>query len=209
MIIGVSGLKGSGKDTAANLLCSRFYDIHKEAFADPMKRFCQEIFGFSDDQLWGPSSSRERADVRYRRADGHALTPRYALQRLGTEWGRDCCPDLWVRYAMRKAFDRTQQGFTTVITDVRFVNEAQAIRDQGGTVWRIERFDIRNGNLPDKHQSESEQYSPEFERLISTRIDNRDDLQALEARVLAAGMNLGLQLKDMPSWPAALPTPSY
>lgn len=198
MIIGLAGLKGSGKNTVGDILQRCFEYIHNEAFADPMKRFCQEVFGFSDAQLWGPSEERDRPDTRYRRNSGSYLTPRWALQQLGTEWGRECCPDIWVRLAMRNAYARGLQGIHTVITDVRFVNEAQAIRDQGGTVWRVERVDVRNGNLPDKHQSESELYSPEFERLISGYVDNRDTLQALEARVIAAGMNLGLQLGHTP-----------
>lgn len=207
MIIGIAGLKGSGKDTTGEILQRSFDDICLEAFADPMKRFCQEVFDFSDEQLWGPSEYRERADTRYRRADGHTLTPRYALQQLGTEWGRACCPDIWVKLAMRKAHERALHGQTTVITDVRFVNEAEAIRDRGGTIWRVERVDVKHGNLPDRHQSESEIYSSAFERLISTRLDNRDTLQGLESRVIAAGLNLGLQLKY--TWPAPLPTPSY
>ena len=31
------------------------------------------------------------------------LTPRYALQQLGSEWGRDCYQNVWVDYALRTA----------------------------------------------------------------------------------------------------------
>lgn len=43
-----------------------------------------------------------RADLHYVGAPEY-LTPRFALQQLGTEWGRDCYPNTWVDYALRVA----------------------------------------------------------------------------------------------------------
>ena len=87
--------------------------------------------------------------------------PRYALQRLGTEWGRDCYPDLWVNYCLRVAkgllknkycYDQ-KRGVVTmggtniesriakgvVIPDLRFINEFERIKEAGGKVWRVKR----------------------------------------------------------------------
>lgn len=124
LILGLSGLAGCGKDYTANVLVER-YGFVKVAFADPLKRICREVFDFSEEQLWGPSQKRNEMDLRYLRGhhvlgdDGTscakcglayskenalrpcALTPRYALQHLGTEWGRHCYENVWVGYALR------------------------------------------------------------------------------------------------------------
>ena len=64
MIIGLSGLAGSGKDTAAKFIVEK-YNLNKIALADPMKRFCKEIYGFSEEQLWGESELRNKPDRRF------------------------------------------------------------------------------------------------------------------------------------------------
>jgi len=153
MILGLSGLAGSGKDTVADILVSK-HGFVKVALADPLKRICKEVYDFSDEQLWGPSEMRNAPDKRYPTGrwdkyawccaacteavhgtsfeektpgllsegrdcavcDGYTLgkdlhfvptpaflTPRYALQRLGTEWGRDCYDNTWVDLAIRTA----------------------------------------------------------------------------------------------------------
>lgn len=57
-IIGLNGEAGSGKDTAAKFI--REYDLRADsiALADPLKTLARDVFLFTDDQLWGPSSSR-------------------------------------------------------------------------------------------------------------------------------------------------------
>ena len=82
---------------------------------------------------------------------GEVLTPRKLLQLLGTEAGRNIIhPNIWVNalFANYKkiAYNWDCDGNTTVegypkwiITDVRFPNEAQAIKDRGGIVIRVNR----------------------------------------------------------------------
>lgn len=113
-IIGLLGKAGSGKDTAADVLVAA-HGFVKVSMADPLKRICKDVFAFTDEQLWGPSEERNKPDERYQRpyrvrtdVDEHetryeGLTPRYALQKLGTEWGRDCYSNIWVDYALRTA----------------------------------------------------------------------------------------------------------
>lgn len=73
MIIGLCGLAGSGKDTAADFLVKKSGYV-KVAFADPLKRICKEVFQFSDEQLWGPSAARNGPDTRYPRTN-HYIYP--------------------------------------------------------------------------------------------------------------------------------------
>jgi hypothetical protein len=122
-IVGIAGKAGSGKDTVADILV-KGHGFTKVALADPLKRICREVFKFTDEQLWGPSRSRNAGDVRYPREHScrqgfHCdccgvdldlendlpcyLTPRFALQQLGSEWGRHCFADTWVDIAVGAA----------------------------------------------------------------------------------------------------------
>jgi hypothetical protein len=125
-LLGLCGLAGSGKDTVADRLVSH-HNYVKVSFADPLKRICKEVFEFSDEQLWGPSEKRNAADYRYPRTVKEYLdektgepikvredflTPRFALQLLGTEWGRQCYQGVWVEYALRVARKIMEEGCT-------------------------------------------------------------------------------------------------
>jgi hypothetical protein len=123
MIIGVSGLARTGKDTVSDFIVKKHSAV-KVAFADPLKRILMEVYDFSHEQLWG--GDKDLPDERYPRLhtldgggvcmcclkkndgslgkiDDCYLTPRYALQQLGTEWGRQCYDNTWVDYGMRQA----------------------------------------------------------------------------------------------------------
>lgn len=113
MMLAFSGKAGSGKSAATDYLAKK-YTLACVALADPLKRVAKDIYQFTDDQLWGPSASRNAPDPRYPRAKckgcqtcefradhWYCLTPRYALQQLGTQWGRDCYGDTWIDYAVR------------------------------------------------------------------------------------------------------------
>ena len=63
-IIILCGNAGTGKDTVGNYLHSNHGAV-TIAQADPMKRICKSIFGFSDKQLWGPSQFRNEIDPRF------------------------------------------------------------------------------------------------------------------------------------------------
>lgn len=172
MIIGFVGPRGSGKDTAANILSDLVGGADKRAFGTRLKEVCEDLFGIpaSTD---GPDKEaplrdfpRESSIVALRDADrrvlhrftehlgievddelvedfldkrvlaGHYgprfLTPRYAWQVLGTEVGRMLYADVWVEYALRDvSADRL-----VLVTDVRFPNEARAIRKREGKLIR-------------------------------------------------------------------------
>lgn len=188
LIIGVCGKAGSGKDTIADILV-KDHGFVKVAFADPLKRICQEVFEFTSEQLWGPSEKRNEPDFRYLRHNfmdengdqvSDYLSPRYALQKLGTEWGRDCYPDIWIEYAMRVAkrllvkgapiFYDARFGIRSwrmsdpeeikgvVISDVRFLNEVEGLKRHGAKVVRVYRPARKAlAGAGEQHRSETEQ----------------------------------------------------
>lgn len=149
MIVGITGRAGSGKDTVADVLVKE-QGFMRVSLADPLKRFCSEVFGWSlaaDGPLHGPSHLRNRPDARW-----GGLTPRHALQTLGTEWGRTMHPDVWIAYALRVCSDPDARY---VIPDVRFDNEAAAIRNHGGTVIEVWRPGVRLEGAAGEHVSEA------------------------------------------------------
>ncbi len=125
-LIGLTGPAGSGKSAVARMLAA--HEGHRMvimAFADPLKRLAMGLFGFTEEQMWGPSEKRNAPDDRYPRphewSDGTSdarclvcnrvfewadtptptqcfLTPRFALQTLGQSV-RACLPYYWVREA--------------------------------------------------------------------------------------------------------------
>jgi hypothetical protein len=156
-VLGFSGLKRSGKDTAAEILreeCRR-YSVHRIAFADSLREALRAVFGFSDEQMFG--SQKEEVDPFW------GLSYRQAAQRVGTDLFRDQLdPQVWIKSWQKRvlaADDKNCQmreamyavkPLLVLVTDVRFPNEADAIRELGGEVWRI-----RREGLPfDGHASE-------------------------------------------------------
>lgn len=65
MLVGIQGQMNSGKDEVAQRLV-KYHNFTKMALADPMKRFAFQVFGFTDEQLWGPSENRNKLDERYK-----------------------------------------------------------------------------------------------------------------------------------------------
>lgn len=132
LIIGFSGKKRTGKDTAADHLASvKHYT--KLAFADPIKDAAQEIFRFTDEQLYG--GLKEEMD------DYWGFTPRWSMQVIGTDLFREQVDeDVWVKSALRRILQ--EKPLYWAISDVRFPNEVAAIHAAGGFVVHIERPEV-------------------------------------------------------------------
>lgn len=180
MIIGLCGLAGSGKSTVARLLVKN-HCFESMSLADPMKEFCAKVLGFSKEQLWGASALRNEADPRY------GKSPREALQTLGTEWGRTFYLDMWIDFALNKARAQCANilGSGCVFEDVRFHNEADAIRKAGGKVWRIVRPGAGLSGPAGEHQSETEltDFDP-YDRVIDNRNGSLEDLASHIAKII-------------------------
>src|SRR5690554_2025589 len=164
LIVGVTGKARSGKDTVAMRLATH-HNYHHYWFSKPMKEACAIIFGWSDDHLYG--ELKEVIDERY------GVSPRFALQTIGTEWGREIInQDIW----LKRAQIEVDKNPMIVISDVRFDNEAQFILDNGGIVLRVVRD---NSDSVIEHKSES----GVSENLVSMTIENNGTLQQLYADV--------------------------
>ena len=177
MLIGLCGAAGSGKNTVADFLTdSNGGPFVQIAFADPLYECVSTITGLPVDRL------KDR-DVKEAVIPWLGKSPRQLLQTLGTEWGRGTVhPEIWIRIAMERA-GQHQTFSGVVVTDVRFDNEAQAIVDAGGEVWRVARPGWRC--LADDaatHPSEA----GVSDHLIARIIDNSGSLDDLRAQLAAA-----------------------
>lgn len=129
MIIGLGYKARSGKDTIADYLELEYW-FFRTAFACKLKKAARVIFGFSEEQLYGPE--KEAEDPFWQN------TPRNILQIMGTECMRHGYrEDIWIKAVER--FIEPPSPDEWVITDVRFPNEASAIKSWGGYLVRVDR----------------------------------------------------------------------
>jgi hypothetical protein len=211
LIVGICGKAKSGKDTAADFLVKNNGFV-KIAFADPIKRMTAIAYPkMTREHLWGPSEMRNVPLQDYPRDHGPwvevegrsgkqrrcaccnvewsfedesqcFLTTRYALQQLGTEWGRSCYPNTWVDLALETARCLLQRsgilrslfysytpwdGLITTntpmgekprgvaISDLRWPagNEGEMIRREGGILLQMLRG-VGLAGAAGKHESE-------------------------------------------------------
>ncbi|MCF3119702.1 hypothetical protein IPZ68_08260 [Streptomyces arenae] len=135
------GRAGSGKDTAAARLVSR-HQFVRVAFADPLRETAlglDPIVGSEPTGL-GALPIRLSDVVRRQGWDAAKIFPevRRTLQRLG-EAVRQYDPEFWLRLALAKTDTADHWNVPVVITDVRHVNEAEALRKRGFVLVRVER----------------------------------------------------------------------
>ena len=146
MIIGICGFIGSGKDTVADYLVN-FHEFRRESFAATLKDAVAAVFGWDRVLLEGRTKEarewRESVDTWWAaRLDMPTLTPRWVLQYWGTEVCRRAFhDDIWIASLENKIRNSKDN---VVISDCRFPNEIQSIKNAGGRiVW------VQRGELPD------------------------------------------------------------
>lgn len=202
-VVGFVGLIGSGKGTAGDILVQK-HDYKAESFAKPVKDACAPIFGWDRKLLEGDTKEsrefRETPDPYWTKVFGRPYTPREALQKMGTEAGRNVFhTNLWTASLAKRLLPRAEY----VVTDVRFPNEIKAIKNLRGMVIHVKRgadptwmktaLHVNkstnwDGSIqvlpayPDVHYSEWAWVGCDVDHVIT----NDGTVEELEAKVLAA-----------------------
>ncbi len=150
LFIGITGNMGAGKTTLANAIERNYPEVEVRPFAEKVKEIARMMGwnGQKDDK-------------------GRRL-----LQLIGTECGRDCLgDDIWVRHWLSSLSDSEGWPMIVVADDVRFANEAAAIRSLGGIIVRVD----RPGYCGNGHASETQAVEADMTtRNVATVADLED-----------------------------------
>lgn len=146
MLIGITGLAGSGKSEVARVLIEEF-GFTRVKFADPLKNMLRTMLR----DVGHTAKDVERfleGDLKESVVDGIGVTARRLMITLGTEWGRQqIADDLWIRlWAVR-----AEQYPRILADDVRFPNEVAAIRAGNGKIWQVQRPGLAAGEHVSEH----------------------------------------------------------
>ena len=172
-IIGIAGVKGSGKSESVKILQDKgFTEVKMAGALKGMTDFYLQYLGLNEQE-------------RFDRIEGHlkevpdeaflGKTSRQFQQFLGTEMGRKLVgDDIWTN-----AFEKRAALFELVAcSDVRFPNELDLIRSMGGKVYRVERETETN----EYSLHESEKHIPTLD--VDGVIDNNGTLEQLREAIL-------------------------
>jgi len=153
-LIGLTGPRNSGKSTVAKYLCMQ-YGFVEVSVAGPLKDVCSVLFGWPltrlnsndvADKIW-----KETVDLRF------GFSPRFALQKIGTDLFRNGFDEeFWCKIAIARITDLLNEGKKVVVSDVRFDNEARAIRALNGSIVAMSHiFEVKCDSSHAMHASES------------------------------------------------------
>lgn len=172
MIIGLTGYAQSGKDTLAGMLMG-LYRYENRAFADPIRKLLYKtnplvkddyrVKGVVDAYGW------DRAKVEFPEL-------RNLLQTLGVGARQIFNDQFWVSQGLFGLV----AGDKIVITDVRFPNEADAIKALDGQIWRVKRLGIGAVN---EHVSETAMDSYKVDQIFVNNGSVEDLMALLQVRM--------------------------
>lgn len=204
-VIGIMGDIGSGKSSVAKMLMG--VEFKELSFAAPLKDLCIDLFGLKHRHCYGTQEDKtepqhhlgpvpdklRKLGAPWIERSGKTWTPRWILEYAGTEFGRTIYGDVWVDRAFAKTrcivgdVDVTEQlGSRWVVSDVRFRNEAAAIKKRGGQLWRIGIMDEEGREKAGDMGKTGHQSDNEWRTIVPDVhfLAQRGELPALEFEVL-------------------------
>lgn len=192
ILVGLVGRSGSGKDEIGRYLASR-RGFQRVAFADVLKEATATLFGLSREQLWG--TGRNEPDERW------GLTPRQLYQQLG-DAAREIHEQTLLIGGMARCKDLLQAGTHVVVTDVRMLAEAAAVRSGGGVILRVRR-ERSHEFLGSSHETEVES-----DQIVEDQIVENNGSLADLGRAVDAVLHYRYSLSNSPNLFSNSPTTS-
>ena len=143
MLVGIKGKIGAGKSTSATIL-KGYFEFVEYAMADPIKQIAL-ILGFDEKEIYGTQDERLVPNEFW------GVSGREFLQKFGTDVCREFLPTqipqmsgIWVRLFQK--FLSNNKSKNVLISDIRFLSEGDAIRQNGGIIIEIDRgVSVANG----------------------------------------------------------------
>lgn len=165
MIIGLSGYARSGKDEVAKILVEE-YGYTRAAFADKIREFLYE----TNPQIGG-NRLQHLIDTYGWEVAKSQPEVRHLLQSIGVGARKLLGDDIWI-YQVLKDLHPSDK---IVISDVRFINEAECIGARGGQLWRIKRTGVEAVN---SHVSEHDMDGYPVDKILKNE-GTLEDLRTL------------------------------
>ena len=144
LIYGFGHRRGVGKDAFAHLVAHHLKELRPKlivtqtAFADKLYEICHSLYHWAGFETRSFYCSRPELKEMVLPAIGKS--PREILIDFGTKAVRKKVYDqTWIKYLINNNIC----GHITLIADMRFPNEAEAIKEAGGAVYRIDRPGIK------------------------------------------------------------------
>lgn len=130
MIVGISGKLGSGKDTVANAIKKIDPSFQTKAYAYKLKQIVSILTSC-------PIEDTMTQEGKNKYIQEFDMTIGQMLQKLGTNVLRDGFnQNVWIN-ALMIELNKIEGNY--IVTDCRFKNEAEAIKQAGGILIRVER----------------------------------------------------------------------
>ncbi len=152
LIIGLGHQRNVGKDVAKSVIYETFLDARKHggrnptvvsgAFANPLYETCENLYG------WAGMRSKEFYDTDAGRAVKEDVlpllgkSPRQILIDMGMAVRNNVFEDTWVKRGLHTDCD------VLLLSDMRFPNEAEMIREANGVLIKITRPALGGISLP-------------------------------------------------------------
>lgn len=186
MIVAFSGKAGVGKTTAAKYL-ERYYGFVRVSFADKLKRLSKESFPFTDDDLSNPK--KKNAPFK-----DYEWSPREYMVNLGA-FCRYHDKDYFVKNALLDLAEVGRMKMPAVIDDLRFPNEAEALKAKKALLIRINRYPKDNPYKPSEDESEIGLDGYQHFDSVIHEFDNKN-IRSLTDKLDQLMDNLGLKPED-------------
>lgn len=185
-IIGICGRRRSGKDVIAEHLVNK-YDFVNCKIADKLKKVCQLLFNFTDDEI---EVTKDETNEKWQ------ISPRQAMQFIGTEVMQfeiqKLLPGIrrnfWIKTMLENHYGHHER---IVISDLRFLHEVEAIKrciidtDTKLTIIRVIRPSKNSHHFPTNHhttdQHISEQECDHIE--VDHNVDNNGSMESLLEKI--------------------------